>query len=357
MENRIIRVLLLADTHLGFDLPFRPRVVRRRRGPDFFANFRTALRPALHGEVDFVVHGGDLLYRSKVPPALIDMAMAPLLDVAERGVPVYMVPGNHERSRIPLQLCTDHKNIRIFDRPRTFLLRTNGTEVALSGFPFVRRARSGFAKNLEETGFRDAQAGLRLLCLHQVFEGAQVGASNFTFRGGPDVIRGADIPDCFSAVLCGHIHRAQILTLDLGGKPLPSPVLYPGSIERTSIAERNEKKGYYSLAFSRAAAGAAGRHNLTAQFKDLQARPMTKLVLRSADLAGASIDEVLEKRLSSLDPESVVRVSFEGPAAKRASAGLSAKRLREIAPLTMNVTLSPETWRNNAVGSANGGTG
>jgi len=35
----IVRVLFLADTHLGFDMSFRPRVERRRRGPEFFANF------------------------------------------------------------------------------------------------------------------------------------------------------------------------------------------------------------------------------------------------------------------------------------------------------------------------------
>ena len=35
----IIRILFLADTHLGFDLAFRPRIERRRRGPEFFANF------------------------------------------------------------------------------------------------------------------------------------------------------------------------------------------------------------------------------------------------------------------------------------------------------------------------------
>jgi DNA-3-methyladenine glycosylase len=41
-----VRILFLADTHLGFDLPERPRVDRRRRGPDFFANFVRALEPA-----------------------------------------------------------------------------------------------------------------------------------------------------------------------------------------------------------------------------------------------------------------------------------------------------------------------
>jgi DNA repair exonuclease SbcCD nuclease subunit len=56
MSSPVIHVLLVADTHLGFDLPFRPRIKRRRRGHDFFANFERALQPALQGEVDLVIH-------------------------------------------------------------------------------------------------------------------------------------------------------------------------------------------------------------------------------------------------------------------------------------------------------------
>jgi hypothetical protein len=41
----VIRILLLADTHLGFDLPVNPRINRRRRGHDFLANYATALQP------------------------------------------------------------------------------------------------------------------------------------------------------------------------------------------------------------------------------------------------------------------------------------------------------------------------
>ena len=123
--SALIRVLLVADTHLGFDLPFRPRVERRRRGHDFFANLELALEPALRGEMNLVVHGGDLFYRSRVPPALVEMALAPLIRVAESGVPVYLVPGNHERSKIPLQLWAVHENLHIFDEPRTFVCATS----------------------------------------------------------------------------------------------------------------------------------------------------------------------------------------------------------------------------------------
>ena len=57
---RPVRILLLADSHLGFDHPVRPRVRRRRRGEDFLANHRRALRAAVDGKVDLVVHGGDV---------------------------------------------------------------------------------------------------------------------------------------------------------------------------------------------------------------------------------------------------------------------------------------------------------
>ena len=100
----VIRILFVADTHLEFDDPIRPRIERRRRGPDFFRNFKTALKPALNTEVDGVVHGGDLLFRRRVPARLVDRAFEPLKRVADAGVPVYLVPGNHERSVIPYAL-------------------------------------------------------------------------------------------------------------------------------------------------------------------------------------------------------------------------------------------------------------
>jgi hypothetical protein len=83
-----LRVLFFPDTHLGFDDPVRPRVQKQRRGPDFFASFRRVLSFARAEQVDFVIHGGDLFYRSRVPDALIDRVMAPLVELADSGTPV-----------------------------------------------------------------------------------------------------------------------------------------------------------------------------------------------------------------------------------------------------------------------------
>ena len=76
-----------------------------------------------------------------------------------------------------------------------------------------------------------------------------MGPVGFTFRHAPDVVDQSEIPRDFSAVLAGHIHRFQILSRDLQANVLPAPVFYPGSIDRTSFAEKHEKKGYLILEF------------------------------------------------------------------------------------------------------------
>lgn len=339
MSSPVLHVLLVADTHLGFDLPFRPRIKRRRRGHDFFANFERALQPALRGEVDLVIHGGDLFYRSKVPAPLVEMAMAPLLRVAEHGVPVYVVPGNHERSRIPLHLWARHPNIYIFDRPLTYLCSLEKGSVALSGFPFQRGVRDRFGQLVSQTQYQGMAADIRLLCMHQTVEGAQVGVNDFTFRNGPDVVRGCEIPGDFRAILAGHIHRAQMLTHDLRGQPLAAPVIYPGSVERTSFAERSEDKCYAILSM-----GISGCHRgrpIDVTFVPLPARPMVSLVIEPGKSGQESLIKHLRRQLAALDPDSVVRVHFRGPDSTRAREALSAAQLRELAPPSMNVSLAP----------------
>ena len=151
-----MRILLFADTHLGFDLPQRPRVERRRRGHDFFANYELILRAAVEERVDLVVHGGDLFFRSRVPIALVQQAFIPLKRLAEQGIPVYLVPGNHERSKIPYDMLALHPGIHIFDRPRTYTFDVRGVRLALTGFPYHRvDVRSAFVDLLAAAGWTD----------------------------------------------------------------------------------------------------------------------------------------------------------------------------------------------------------
>jgi len=346
MSVTTVRVLLLADTHIGLDLPLRPQIERRRRGADFMGNMRRALEPALRGEVDLVVHGGDLFDHSRVREELAQIALAPLLEAAAAGVPVYLVPGNHERARIPLHLWAVHPNLHIFRESATFVQDVRGLRVALAGFPSRRDVRDSLPAQFEATGQRDVSADVRLLLLHQAVEGAQVGVQNYTFRSGLDVIRGRDVPGGFAAVLSGHIHRHQVLRADLRGQPLATPVIYPGAVERTTFSERSEAKGYLLLEFSPTNDGIGRLERLT--WTPLPARPMVMLELTPGTRSADDLASELRSRLAALDPDSVVRVAVLGPLSPAALRAYSAASVRALAPPTMNVELWLEELRRGA---------
>lgn len=334
-----IRILFLADSHLGFDLPSRPRIERRRRGHDFLANYATALAPAFADEVDLVVHGGDVFDRSHVVPTTAYQAFEPLRRIADRGVPVFIVPGNHERSRLPHLRFASHPRFHIFDRPRTFVINVRGTRVALSGFPYERdNVRAQFTELLERAEWKCEPAEYRVLCLHHCVEGATVGPSNFKFTVASDVIRVRDVPGEFAVVLSGHIHRHQVITNDLRGRPIDTPILYPGSIERTSLAEIDEMKGFMLLNLG---------HQVHWEFRPLPARPMIRQEIVADGLSASALEAALHAIIGGAPNDAVLSVRVAGPLSDAHWQCLSAPRLRSIAPPTMNIEIRPDL-RNRA---------
>lgn len=323
------RVLFFSDTHLGLDWPSRPRLERRRLGDDLYANAERAVTRALAGDVDLVVHGGDLFHHGDAPLWVAERAYALLRRVAERGVPVVVVPGNHERARLPFPLLARQRNIHVFDGPRTVVSSAAGERVALGGFPYVRSVRRVFRRELARTGLADVRADVKLLCVHHCFEGARVGPQNWVFRDADDVVAAADVPAGVSAVLSGHVHRHQVLTHDLGRRPLPAPVLYAGSVERTSVAERGERKGYLLLDF-------AGARLVGWQFHELPTRPLVLLKLH----AGRELDSTLERALAEAPRDALVVLQVEGTLSAGEQRLLGAEALRERVPESMNVRVS-----------------
>ena len=335
--STLVRILLLADTHLGFDLPVNPRINRRRRGHDFLANYGTALQPALDGEVDLVVHGGDVFNRSRPPSSVVWQAFEPLRRVADRGVPVFVVPGNHERGRIPHLRFAQHPAIHVFDRPRTFVADVRGVRVAVAGIPSERDdVRSRIGDLLTATEHSKVGADVRLLCLHQCVEGATVGPANYMFTTAADVIRCNDIPKGFAAVLSGHIHRHQVLTNDLRGRSLAAPVLYPGSIERTSIAEADEDKGFMIVELT------CNTDAVTVdwRFHQLPARPLVRHDLHLDGLDAPQVESTIRSIVANAPADAVISVRVSGVMTDSVSRVLSAGSLRAITPPTMNLDLS-----------------
>jgi exonuclease SbcD len=342
---RPVRIVFFADTHLGFDYPVKPRVERRRRGADFFANFRQVLAYARDTKPDLVLHGGDLFFRARVPPMIIDMVYSDLFEFAGQGIPIVIVPGNHERSILPTSLFLNHPNIYIFDQPRTFEFEVAGSRISLSGFPCKRKSvRDDFSALLKETGWEGNDGAGKLLCLHQTVEGARVGPSGYTFRRGQDVIRRSDLPQEAVAVLSGHIHRSQILGNPKNQEAELPLVIYPGSTERTSFAERDEIKGFYEIDLTFTNKGNWGIQRL--EFIELPARPMEDLYLK-ATLTQENVSEFILQRVAEMDPDSIVRLRCDGELNPEVKSIVTSRYLREILPETMNYQFSADfrQWR------------
>ena len=322
-QTPFVRLLFYSDTHLGFEFPFNPRSAHRHRGHDFFANFHYVYNYARENNIRFVIHGGDLFYRSKIPDKLVNFVYTALLEYAGMGIVTFIVPGNHERGRLPQSLLMNHPNLKIFSRAQTFYEQLDDVAISFSGFPFVREnIHRQFPAVLKNSGWFSSRADVKLLCLHQAIQGAQVGLHNYTFRAGKDVIAMKDLPHDASAILCGHIHRRQVLY-----SPEKIPVIHAGSIERTSFAERNEPKGFYDLLFYQ------NKDAPEIRFINLPARPMYD-VLVEEDHNDKVVLKEIERLAEHLPLNAVVRF--------RSGAYIPLQQIRAVVPESMTVYYLPE---------------
>lgn len=318
----MIKIIFLSDTHLGFDYPIRPKKEKRRRGIDFFNNFDKVLEYAQEERADLVIHGGDLFFRTLIPPPIIDMVYERIFNFAESGIPIVMVPGNHESSRLPVSLFMQHPNIQYYNKPQVFKFSFKGIDFDIAGFPCVRKdVLSKFPEITREIEAQLRLESIKFLCMHQSIEGAIVGPSDYTFRGGKDVIPIRDLPEVYDLFLSGHIHRSQILY-----SACQTPIIYPGSIERTAFAEKDETKGFYEININES-------KEISYEFIPLETRPMIDILLQKDLYTTATLKEEILKQIEHLPKDSLLRFKMKKPAHL---SFLKVKFLDEIIPANMN---------------------
>jgi DNA repair protein SbcD/Mre11 len=175
------------------------------------------------------------------------------------------------------------------------------------------------------------------LCIHHCVEGATVGPHDFTFTTGDDVIGAGDVPSDFNVVLSGHIHRHQVLMTDLRHRPVKTPVLYPGSIERTSFAEAGETKGFMLVRLG------ADEHEprVRWEFRRLPARPMLREELAVDAMDAGTLEAAVRAIITVAPPDAVLSIRIAGALTDEHWRTLSAARMRSFVPTTMNVEIAP----------------
>ena len=309
--NSAIKFLILTDTHFGVHFANKPRSKRKfALGNQFFDQAEKIFKLAIEKhEVDFVLHCGDFFNRSKPHPSIIAKATSLLLWIA-KYVPVYIIPGNHERSKLPIGLLHYQKNIHVFTKPCSFHYRKKNEVVKITGIPYNRHniklefkalVKEAWNTEINSTKIKPTY---NILLLHQLIQGSKV--EHYTFNQGNNVINFFDIPKRFHLIAVGHVHRFQFL-YSLHGRIYSShtnrrviqdiihnewkffneprvannhfPIIcYPGSCERVSMMESNENKGYTIGCINHSASKA------TLEFHPIKSIPMMKIKLKISDM-------------------------------------------------------------------------
>lgn len=126
-----------------------------------------------------------------------------------------------------------------------------------------------------------------------------------------------------------------MLTRDLRARPLPAPVLYPGSIERTSVAEAGEAKGYLIVEI----AANDGAASMDWRFVPLPARPLVRHDLQVDGLDAGQVEANVRSLVAGAPVDAVLSIRVAGDVDRSVARVLSGAFLRAIAPTTINVEI------------------
>ena len=276
------RVIHTGDTHIGYSQYHSP--VRRQ---DFLDAFDAVIDDAVDGDVDAVVHAGDLFHDRR--PELADLmgTISVLRRLDDAGIPFLAVVGNHESTRGGQWLDLFERlglATRLGDEPTVV---GDTAFYGLDHVPVSRRDDLDYA-------FADHDADYAALVAHGLFE--PFGYADWDTE---EVLAESDV--AFDAMLLGDNHTPDVAEVN------GTWVTYPGSTERASASER-EGRGYNLVEFDADAAG--GDDRVEIRRRALDTRPF---VFVEADLReGEGAARVREKvRQHDLD-DAVVLVSVTG---------------------------------------------
>jgi DNA repair exonuclease SbcCD nuclease subunit len=321
-----LKFIHTADTHLGFEITKLAQsdpVGRQNRADSIFGNFVSIVEHAIEMGTDLFIHSGDLFNKYYIPREVLDALIRPFTDLVRAGIPVLLIPGNHERSEFPFDLFHGVKNVFVFDRPKSLSLTLDGYSVGIAGFPFIREdSRRAFLKALEETEYEGLRSDFNILVTHQAFDQATVGPIDFTFREGrPDTVSRQSIPLDFEYIAAGHIHRYQILPHPL--KP-QLKFVYPGSTQRISFAEMNEEKGFVM--------GEVLNNRIETRFMPLPTYDMEIVEVEAVGLSTQDLEEAMEAQFWRFDQDLVIRFNLTGGKRLSDYPDLDYQRLRAKMP-------------------------
>jgi DNA repair exonuclease SbcCD nuclease subunit len=240
-----MKIALISDLHLGFKWG-TPRF------EDAFEQAREAFTKALDKGADLILVGGDI-FEKPVPPLEVLARTLEILNLrlrrestavwkdgkkpkpqALKGTPIISLHGNHEwrsKGQTNVLEALEAAGVLIYLNLENIVFETPDGKVAIHGMSYVPERYS--REVLKQWNPVPVEGARNILLLHQSL-------GSFVFENREQArIQLGDLPPGFDLYVCGHVHcRGETR---VGG----SPVLFPGSTERTQLLEAEKVKGFY----------------------------------------------------------------------------------------------------------------
>src|SRR5947209_376914 len=269
-----MRLLHTSDWHVG-------KTIRgRSRTDEFAAVLDETVGIALQERVDAILVAGDLYEHRMASPDADALIFRVFVRLYEAGIPMVLIPGNHDASTRLEALASLLKPINIYAVPRVArpdagsvveIVSRDGSERAqVACIPFVPERRFGDAASLFEaneswyTTYAEGMGQLmdemarafrpdrvNVLMAHMFTDGALLGGGEREVSTGLEyAVSPTRLPGTASYIALGHVHKPQAI------KGAPSTARYSGSLLQLDFGEKEQAK---SVALVEASPGKPAR--------------------------------------------------------------------------------------------------
>jgi len=263
-----------ADSHLGYY-----QYNLKERADDFMRNFESAMSK----NPDFFLWAGDIFHNRQVDPTTLIQVRKILEGVKKRQIPVFAIPGNHDKNFFKGQTWLDY-------------LHVNGllklcTSAKDNHYDFGKYRIYGFVCYDDLSEFLKKKQIIKgqkkvIMMLHEGIQNTTMGKT--IDYGMLDKIKELGV----DYLALGHVHNPYTRA---------GWIFNPGSCERTAID--GENGGYYVV-----------DDELKAKFEPYKVRPNGIISVDVTSLTISDIKKRVEQKLSvlSLPPTAIISITLYG---------------------------------------------
>ena len=331
-----MKLLHCADFHFGAGTYGRidPKTGLNTRLLDFRRSFQFLVSRGIQEGIDAFLFCGDAFHTPNPTPTQQREFIECLLPLAEHGIPIIMVTGNHDHpvahgKASSIDIFRHLKGeTHVFRRADCQVIRTKSGPLQLIAMPWPVRSLLLFGSQWQDKSAADLPAFIEELYSRRIAEYAeQLDPTVPTVLAGHFTVRGATMgrsetsrliqhepkfsPEALSVspidyVALGHIHRHQ----NMAAREQDVPIVYSSSIERVSFNEQGTPKGFVLVNIS------GSPKQATFEFVQTPARRFVSL---DTDLTKSeNPTKTLLRRIAASDiSDAIVRVRYRITEAQR----------------------------------------